>query len=156
MPIVKPNRVKHRYTQSLVAPRSKGFPLLCPELEKEWVPGWDPELIISNSGVAEQDCVFVTSTESDKSIWVITRHDTDNYAVEMVKVTPEHTVGKLTIQLLEDEGDRSKAEIAYEYTSLGPDGDAFLESFTADWYEQFMIDWEKAINHYLLTGRKIS
>ncbi|MCP4195548.1 MAG: hypothetical protein GY762_00210 [Proteobacteria bacterium] len=96
----------------------------------------------------------MTSTESDKSIWIITKHDPQNFAVEMVKVTPDHTVGKLTIQLTEDGPGRSAAEISYEYTSLGPDGDVFLESFTADWYEGFMIDWEKAMNHYLLTGKK--
>ena len=125
-------------------------------MEKEWVPDWDPELIISNSGRAEPECVFTTTANAATSIWVVTRYDAENYTLEMYKITPEHTVGKLSIQLTADGDNRCEAEITYEYTSLGPEGDAFLESFTAEWYEAFMVDWEEAINHYLRTGNKIS
>ncbi len=36
------------------------FPLLCPELEKAWLPGWDYRMIHSASGVAERGAVFET------------------------------------------------------------------------------------------------
>jgi len=38
------------------------------------------------------------------------------------------------------------------HTSLGRDGDAFVASFTADFYRRFMQDWESRINHYLREG----
>jgi hypothetical protein len=41
------------------------------------------------------------------------------------------------------------------HTSLGPKGDAFVASFTADYYRTFMQAWEKEINHYLTTGRML-
>ena len=151
MQIQKPNRIKHTYTQTNPAIPDKVFPLLCPVREADWLPGWDPKLVLSKSGVAELECVFITESEGADSIWVISKHDVENYQVEMYKITPGHTVCKLGIKL-RAEGETTKAEITYEHTSLGPLGDEFLAEFTAAWYEKFMQTWEQKINHYLQTG----
>ena len=37
------------------------FPLLCPVRENEWLPYWSCEIIHSDSGKAEKDCVFITN-----------------------------------------------------------------------------------------------
>jgi len=34
-------------------------------------------------------------------------------------------------------------------TSLGPPGDDFVAKFTANYYRQFMQEWETALNHFL-------
>jgi len=57
----------------------------------------------------------------------------------------------LTIQL-RLVGGGSEATITYAHTSLGPEGDAFVASFTEEYYRQFMRDWEARINHYLSHG----
>ena len=155
MKISTPKRIRHSYTQSLVAPPATVFPLLCPVRETEWVQGWDPELVLTTSGAVEPDCVFLTLAPPRKAIWVVTRHAPETFELEMVKVTPEHTVGKLQIALSEDGTDGSLAEITNVYTSLGPDGDAFLRKFTAEWYHTYMARWEQALNHYLTTGKKL-
>ncbi len=53
MKISRPNRITRSYTQSLVAPPEKVMPLLCPVMEAEWIDGWDPVLVLSDSGVVE-------------------------------------------------------------------------------------------------------
>jgi hypothetical protein len=45
-----------------------------------------------------------------------------------------------------------EATVTYNHTSLGPEGDSFISSFTADYYEGFMRDWEDRINHFLTHG----
>ncbi len=45
-----------------------------------------------------------------------------------------------------------EAEVTYSHTSLGPRGDVFLAGFTAEYYVQFMREWEDRINHYLAHG----
>jgi len=154
--ILSPRRIRRSFTQSLMAPPEKVFPLLCPVRETEWVPGWDPECVISHSGIAEKDCVFTTSTSPQNSIWIITFYDPDDYRIEMLKVTPNHTVGKLEIALSNAGDGGTRAEVAYTYTSLGPEGDLFLEAFTEDGYREFMERWERALNHYLSKGEKIA
>ena len=155
MKVTNPKRVKHSYTQLLAALPDKVFPLLCPVREVDWEPEWDPALVLSNSGVAEKDCIFVTRDTSQESIWVITGFEPEKHKLEMIKVTPSHTVGKLEIQLTSSGDNQTAAEIAYTYTALGPEGDDFLNQFTAQWYKTFMQNWERAINHYLSTGTKL-
>lgn len=128
--------------------------MLCPVREEEWVPGWEPKLVLSNSGLAEEDCVFVTPGEPEDAIWLVTRYEPAAHALTMYKVTPGHTVGRLDIALTGDGMGGTVAEVSYEYTSLGPEGDAFLENFTEQWYRDFMQSWETALNGYLEGVRK--
>ena len=158
--INEPRRVKHSYTQIINGTREQVFPLLCPVREADWLPGWATDWVISESGVAEANCMFQTpprpASGESASIWVITRHDPEAFEVEMFKVTPGFTVGKLQISLSTNGEKQTRATIAYEFTSLSSLGDSYLEGFTAQWYEQFMQVWEKQMNYYLETGTLIS
>ena len=155
MKIVKPNRVTRSYTQHLVAGPARVLPLLCPVREADWIDGWDPLLVVSQSGFAERDCVFVTASGPDDSIWYVTRHEPEAGLVEMLKITPAVTACRVTIQV-EAVADCAEATITYSHTSLGAAGDAFVESFTEDYYRQFMQDWEARMNHYLLHGSALA
>lgn len=151
MEIRIPKSVTRTYVQRLNASPDRVFPLLCPVLEAEWIEGWDPQFVLSRSGVAEPDCVFVTDATPHAAIWYITRHEPASGYVEMIKITPEVTACRMCIQLT---GTRSgsDAEVTYSHTSLGPKGDEFIESFTEQYYAGFMSEWEARLNHYLNTG----
>lgn len=155
----RPNRVKHSYTQSISATPDLVFPLLCPVSERDWAPGWSTDWVISTSGLVERECMFQTPAPEDSSnasIWIVTRHEPEDFEVEMYKVTPGLTVGKLQIALTPQGSSRTSAQISYEFTSLSPDGDGFLDEFTTEWYGRFMRGWETAMNHYLKTGEQLA
>lgn len=154
MRIVKPNRVTRSYTQNLIAPPAAVFPLLCPVREADWIEDWDPLLVLSASGLAEPDCVFVTRAPLGDSTWYITRHDAEAGHVEMLKITPKVTACRLEIRL-RAVGKRTEATITYTHTSLGPEGDSFIKTFTEDFYRKFMQDWESRMNRYLATQGEI-
>ena len=152
MDTTKPNRATHTYRQSLCASPAKVFPLLCPVREAEWADGWLPELVISSSGVAERDCVFITADKLEKTIWYITRHEPERWFVEMLKILPGVTACRLEIQLSEN-GAGCFADVTSSHTSIGAAGDEFVTKFTADAYKKSMQAWEKALNHFLTTGQ---
>jgi len=129
------------------------FPLLCPVREAEWANGWDPIRVSSDSGFAEEDCVFTTPGEP-VAIWVVSRFDPDRFFVEMVRVTPGVTACRLTIQL-EPTGNGSAAHVCFRHTSPGPSGDEVVSQFTDSNYESFMREWEDELNHFLSTGAKL-
>jgi hypothetical protein len=156
MKVEAPNRKKHSYVQHLSAAPDVVFSLLCPVMEVEWVPGWMPITVISKSGVAEQECIFITPAQPQNSIWIVSKYDPANFQLEMYKVTPEHTVGKLEISLSANDEDCTAARISYEFTAIGPKGEEFLKEFTADWYGKFMVEWEDAMNRYLTKGKRLS
>ena len=155
MHITKPNRVTRCYKQRLRAAPAKVFPLLCPVRETEWANGWSPELVISSSGVAERDCIFTTPDKLGTAIWYITRHEPDRWFVEMLKILPGVTACRLEIQLSEN-GDECFADITYSHTSIGSAATSFVAKFTADYYQKFMQEWEKELNHFLTTGCRLA
>src|SRR5262245_40859063 len=117
MRVRKPVRATRAFTQSLVSPSAKVLPLLCPVREADWIEGWDPMDVWSESGVAEPDCVFTTKAGDTIAIWHVTRVDRKCGFVEMLKITPGVTSCRLTIQL-KDVGPGSEATITYSHTSL--------------------------------------
>ncbi len=154
MRIAPPNRVTRTYVQRLAAEPARVFPLLCPVREADWVEGWDPQVVYSSSGVAERDCVFVTPAGPADAVWYITRHEPERGFVEMLKITPQVTACRLTIELAAA-AHGCNARVTYAHTSLGPQGDVFVAAFTEAHYVQFMRDWEARLNHYLRHGRPL-
>ena len=155
MRIAKPNRSTHTYKQKLCAPPARVFPLLCPVREIEWAAGWLPHLVISSSGVAERDCVFITPDESGAAFWYVTRHEPEKWFVEMLKILPGVAACRLEIQLIAD-GEQCLADVTYSHTSLGEAGDEFVARFTVEHYQKFMEAWEMELNKFLKTGRRLT
>jgi hypothetical protein len=154
MRTIPPTRVGHTYVQKLNAPPERVFPLLCPVREAEWVKGWDPSLVISSSGVAEPGCIFTTPGPGGESIWVVTVYRPEEHRIEFLKVTPGETVGQIEIALRPDGAGGTAANVSYTYTALGPAGERFVASFTAEAWRAFMREWEDELNHFLATGRQ--
>jgi hypothetical protein len=155
MDIKKPTRATRTFTQKLAAPPDRVFPLLCPVREADWLEGWDPIAVFSNSGVAEADCVFMTAATPHPAIWFVILHEPERGFVEMLKVVPEMTACRLSIQLAAASAG-CEATITYSHTSLGPRGDDFVAGFTEDFYREFMREWETRMNHYLKTGERLA
>jgi hypothetical protein len=152
MKIVAPKRASHSYTQTLKAAPEAVFPLLCPVREADWIVDWDPRIVFSNSGIAENDCVFVTPSQPADTIWYCIDYQPERGFVAYVRVTPGVTATRLSIQLAAAPGG-STAYITYTQTSLGPEGNAVIDGFTEAVFARFMQLWEKRINHYLATGQ---
>ena len=153
MQLRQPVRVTHTYTQTIDGPPRDVMPLLCPVFEREWVRGWEPSMVVSASGVAERDCVFITPDaaggEGADAIWTILEHDAERGLVEMLKVTPEFLVVRLRIALRALGERRCLAEITYTYTALSERGEAYVRERTPDAYVAFMQEWESSMNAYL-------
>ena len=152
MHIVSPKRVSRSYRQTIAGTPETILPLYCPVREAEWIAGWDPVVVMTETGAAEPDCVFATKDERGESIWYVTRHSLEDGQVEMIKFTPGVTACRLEISLERASDTTTWATVTYTHTSLGPDGDAFLEEFTPEYYEGFMQAWEESMNHFLATG----
>ena len=85
MRVVSPKRVSRTYTQTLLGPPEAVFPLLCPVREADWIADWDPLLVVSESGVAEEDCVFVTRSEPENAVWYVTDYEPEKGFIAFVR-----------------------------------------------------------------------
>ena len=150
-------RVTRTYTQRIAAPPHEVFPLLCPVREREWVEGWECEVVYSRSGVAEQGCIFTTQGVGEReTVWAITAHDPAGLRIEFVMVTPESRVGGLQIRLEENADGTTSAHVSYTFTALAERGNAFVDDYTEEVFNRKMRHWERAMNHYLETGSMLT
>ena len=154
MTLETPCRQRHTYTQAIAATPGEVFPLLCPVREEDWAPGWRTRLVVSNTGLIEEDCIFVTPGEPADAIWIVTDHDPETHRLRMYKIVPGVVVSRLEIALSED-GPGTKAAISYEHTALSEAGRAIVSGHTESSYRKFMKGWQAAINTYLKTGKMI-
>ena len=155
MKIIKPNRRKHSCVQTWKGTRNEIFPLLCPVRERDWTPGWNPELVVSSSGVMEQECLFVETDTHNDAIWVVTKYEPVNFEVAMYRIVPEVIVGKFSISLDKEDGKTTSASVFYEQTALSTDGNKIVNDFTIESFNKFMEEFKAAIDHYLTTGKMI-
>ena len=152
MEIRKPVRVSHSHVQTIDADPDTIFPLYCPVREVEWAKGWEPRFVVSESGLVEKDCLFVTPSPHSDAIWVVTRHEPETHRVEMIKCIPGVVVTKLEIGLEPIEDHRTAARITYTHTSLSAEGDRFVREQTEDRYRELMRDWEREMSEYLASA----
>ncbi len=154
--IVKARRSVKAYTQTIPAAPDEIFLLLCPVQEKAWLDGWDYEMVYSQSGYAEDGCVFTTHDGSRETVWVVTHHDPENHEIRFSRITAGLAATTLVVRVDSVDDGPSKVHIQYTHTSLGDQGDAFLETITDEVFNQIMRFWEASMTHYLATGEKLS
>jgi hypothetical protein len=133
------NRVTHEYTQTNAATPAEVFPLLCPVRETDWVPGWQYRMIHSRSG--------------SETIWMVTEYDPAGLRIAFVWVNPGLVAARIGISLVGNSQGTTNARIGYVYTGLSEAGNREVERYNQDWFGHKMQSWEKAINHYLKTGK---
>lgn len=156
MPSFQARRTTQRYCQTNLAPPEQIFPLLCPLREAEWLDGWQYRMIYSASGRVEKGCVFSTRQEGEEdTLWVVTRHDPIRHVIAFARFTPRSRICVLEIAVKPAGTGRSAVHIVYTYTGIAPKGNRFIDGFTREAFLEAVRFWEQAINHFLVTGKKL-
>lgn len=151
-----PMRITRSYRQTIEAQPDVIFPLLCPEREKEWLDGWDYDMVYSQSGLIEEGAVFSTQSQAEEdTIWIVTKHDEINRVVEFARCTPASRVCVQKIAVHPKDETSSYVDISYTFTAIFPGGNKFIESYTDEVFQNVMKFWELSMNHFIKTGTKL-
>ncbi len=152
MRIEQPYRRKCAARFEIAAPPESVFSLMCPAREYEWEPGWTTNLILSKSGLVEQDCIFTTpggasdysANACSEAIWTTPIYDPESKKLTMIKVTPGDVVTRLDISV---EGGDAAAVVSasYEHTALSPVGCKTVDQHTDEEFSQMMLRWSAAL-----------
>jgi len=132
------------------------FPLLCPVREYDWIPTWKCNMIYSESGVAEDMCVFKThfSLEEDEETWVCTYYEKDR-RIEYLHYYPNR-IERLRIALIEEKPTTSDWKWETSVIGLNEAGNKQIESMEQS-RQFFAINerLEKELNFYLCHHKMI-
>ena len=141
-------RIVRSFVQHILASPEEVFPLLCPEREKEWLPGWDSRMLHSRSGVAEPGAVFETKHESGSTIWIVTEHAPPK-RVCFARWQPDGVVVHIEITLGRGHDNSSAVCICYTYTATNDDGATVLAAMREQQWLDTMAFWEGSMNQWL-------
>jgi hypothetical protein len=143
-------RLVARYRHIANAPPEAVFPLLCPVREAEWIRGWSAKVIFSDSGWAENNCVFTTTAPGrGETTYVVTRYDKEQFAIEFVIFTPGMLVEKLDITVTKSAAGKSELCWTRTYTGLSPEGNSWAEAYINGPFHQRMSGLAESMNIYL-------
>lgn len=129
------------------------FPYLCPTKEYEWIEGWKCDLIFSESGFAEDLCVFKTSkSEIGEETWVCTTY-IPHTKIEYTRFSEDKII-RLSFNLNSTTGNKSEYEITFTVISLNENGNVFIDGFDSNYAEKvYAIHLAKLLNYYLDNGK---
>lgn len=134
-------RLTRNYVQKIRATPAEVFPLLCPELEKAWLPGWDARMIHSASGVAERGAVF----ETNSATWIVTEHDAPR-RVAFARFQSDRTLVHVEISLGRHHDGDTAVCITYTSTPTDESSRAILAAAReSDWLDTMRF-WEGSMN----------
>jgi hypothetical protein len=156
MAMTEPNasrRITRTFVQTIHATPDRIFPLLCPEREKEWLPGWDARMLYSASGLAERGAVFETRNDAGRTLWIVTEYDPPR-RVAFARWQPDGVVVHIEISLGRHHEESSAVCISYTYTSVDDAGETALAGMTGESWLRTMALWQGSMNEWLEKQRQ--
>ena len=139
-----------RFTHRVSAPPARVFPLLCPVREHDWIPGWSARTIYSESGVAENNGVFLAQLpDRSEALFIVTRHDAQAGAVEYVVLRGGTHVEKLDLALTDNGDGSTTVSWTRTYTGLNEAGNAQIQQHVADGFLARMQHLHELLERHL-------
>ncbi len=148
-------RTIKKYVQKLNASPDKIFPLLCPTMEYKWIQPWKCEMIFSQSGYAEDNCVFRTNFPEDiePENWIVSQYEKDK-TIQFIRFNNSIVI-RYNITLVDNGDSTTDAAIEQIITGLNEKGNKYIVSYKDELYMEEISALEKMLNHYLNTGKML-
>ena len=147
-------RVVKKYHMHVSGSPEQVFPLLCPVKENLWIPYWGSvcSVIYSDSGVAEEGCVFLTNfVDEGRVTWVVSRYEVPN-VIQFVKVYGDKATLKWDLEVKGNADNTSTIYITYNMTGLNEEGNTYIESYVEGAAAKIK-GLEILLNYYLVNGK---
>jgi hypothetical protein len=127
----------------LEAPRSRVFPLFTARGERDWAPGWNPEML---SGAEERGSAFRTQHEhGQETIWVVTEYRPQEGRVSYARAALGSNIGLVDVVCTESADGGTDVSVRYTLTALTESGGVFVGKFLdAGHYSQMIEQWRAA------------
>ena len=132
------------------------FLLLCPTKELDWIEGWDEihQLVYSESGIAEDACVFTTKHPDEGfAVWLTSKYSLENTTIEFVKhLVDKEVIIRWTMEVRPLTSQSSVVFTIFNATGLNERGNEYIKSDILSQFNSRMASLEDLIKYYLETG----
>jgi hypothetical protein len=135
---------------SVQAPIIDIFPLLCPKREEEWIPGWECEVIFSNSGYNEENAIFRTVKPYGTELyWYTITYDLARRKVDFL-ITASHLYAfRFTIDVHSLTPDNTILTFTQRFTPVSADGVSLVEQYRQENFQARLQKLGELMSHFL-------
>jgi hypothetical protein len=123
------------------APMERVFPLFSPLGEREWAPGWAPELLFPAGAEWAEEMIFRTLEETGEAVWIVTGLDLNEHRVVYHRVEPGRYVARVEVQCRSVSNRRTSVRTTYRFVGLSGRGNEEIEAMTQAAYDAKMERW---------------
>ncbi|MBG0777885.1 MAG: hypothetical protein H0S85_15775 [Desulfovibrionaceae bacterium] len=147
-PVIRDARTVLTHRRILAHEPERVFPLLCPVLEYDWIPGWNGRIVHSRTGYGERGCVFTTDAPGfGPESWTTFRCE-PCAAVGFVRASTHCTV-LYEIALAPLSGGGCELTATQAFTPLTDAGADHVARLAAGDYERIMTRVTDLLDEYL-------
>lgn len=131
------------------------MPLLCPTMEYKWIQPWKFEIIYSQSGYAEDNCVFRTDLPEDiePETWIVSQYQ-PNKSVQFIRLNNSLVI-RQSIFLSKNTDNTTTATWEQIITGLNEKGNDYIRQYTDEAYIEEVSSLEQMLNYYLDKGEML-
>ena len=150
----RPKRKELEFSGTIKAKAKEIFPLLCPVREGDWVKNWTCDMIYSESGVAEEKCVFRTTDANPHhtGLWTFTEYE-KNRRIAFVRLE-KNIISHTRIDLSENGDGTTTGTWDVSVTALNEKGNRKVGKMKGGTRPTGPV--VPMIEHYLEIGKRIS
>ena len=132
------------------APIKDIFPLLCPKREEEWIPGWECDVIYSNSGYNEENAIFRTLKPYGTELyWYTITYDLARRKVDFL-ITACHLYAlRFTIDIHNTVPNESILTFTQRFTSVSEGGISMIEQYRQEDFQARLQRLQELMSHHL-------
>jgi hypothetical protein len=154
-------RIFVTHEEIIAAPVEDIFPLACPVEELKWIDRWEYNLIYSESGRNENNCIFSErmSTQhffgpecTEPTCWITTKYDREEHAVHFVILFGTDLAGKYEIAMHEEAEGKTHVTLHMVMTSLTGKGRQMFDNSIIEKTRIMLSFIGQSLKHYCEQG----
>ena len=159
---IKPFQSKRTVThhvEKIKASPQQIFPLLCPMQEYKWIDGWQCEMVHSDSGAVENNCVFKEEKTSPilfdlviPTHWIVSLYDPEKYRIQFVLLMGTMAIAKVDVEIQGLGGQLSSIAWTFMITSLSEEANRNINETTKRKAKLLLSILAQSLKHYCETG----
>jgi len=158
--LFKAKRIQVTHRERIKASAEQLFSLACPVEELKWIDNWQFDMIYSESGKNENNCIFkesmsglfVLNRPELATCWYTTIYDIDEYRFDALLLYGSMAAGKFEFHLTEEDEGFLTGLWGLTYTSLNQGGNNIIDESFQDRMLGMLTFLGKSAKHYLETG----
>lgn len=159
----KVKRIHVTHEETVNASPEEAFALACPVEELKWIDKWEFQMIYSDSGRNENNCIFreqmsslfVLNSPEIATYWYTILYDKEEYGFHAVLVSGENAIGKFEfgVKVLGERKIRACWNLTF--TALGEQGNRLFDQGFESRMKGMLSFLGESAKHYLEKGEML-